>query len=255
MKQIKLAIIILCTLISTQQCLSETTDLNTLWQQAEQLYTEQRYDEAAESYRRLLSYGSSAALYYNYANALFKAGELGPAILNYERALRLDPSNENIQFNLKYANDAKTDKIEPIQPFFAKQWIDALESTLTSNQWAYTSIIAFIVTLTLILLYLFGKLTWLRKTAFFTAIASLIITIISLTYSFTSKTHALQRNDAIVMTGSVSVKSSPDDSGTEVFVIHEGTKVEIRSSVGDWYEIKIADGNIGWLTSSAVEKI
>lgn len=256
MKHIALIIAIIAALTIPQNTeAQQPTDMQSLWQQAEQQYQAQDYDGAADTYRSLLCYGTSAALHYNYANALFKSGHLGAAILNYERALRLDPNNENIKFNLDYANKTKTDKIDPIKPFFAKQWIQALQSVLTPNQWAYTSIIAFSITLALIILYLFGKITWLRKTAFFTSIATLLITLASMSYAFSSKRQALERNEAIVMTGSVSVKSSPDQSGTEVFVIHEGTKVEIRASLTDWCEIKIADGNVGWLLASDIEKI
>lgn len=256
MKHIKLTIaVILCTLTFAHTLQAQTSEVDKLWKEAETLYTNQQYDDAAEIYRQLLSYGTSAPLYYNYANALFKSGELGASILNYERALRLAPNNENIKFNLDYANKAKTDKIEAIQPFFLSQWSASLEKTLTPNQWAYTALICFVAMLSLVLIYLFGKWVWLRKTAFFSALALLVLTIGSLCYSISSKNNALERNDAIVMAGSVSVKSSPDESGTEVFVIHEGTKVTIRTSVANWYEIKIADGNVGWLEASTIEVI
>lgn len=255
MARIRYTLLILCTICGTHHAVAQSEQLNSLWQTAEQQYTDKRYDEAAETYRQLLSFGSSADLYYNYANALFKSGETGPAILYYERALRLNPTDEDIRFNLQYANNAKTDQIEEIKPFFMKQFSLSIEQLMTSNEWAYTGIISFAVMLTLVLVYLFSKLRWLRKSAFFTALFALLLTVTSISYTFASKRRSLQHTDAIVMSGSVSVKSSPDASGTEVFVIHEGTKVSIRSTIGEWKEIKVADGNLGWIPAADIEII
>ena len=249
MKRISLIILILhfafCILHS------QTAD----WKQAEQLYAEKQYAAAAEAYAAMFQYGESAALYYNYANALYKSNQIGLAILNYERALRLEPMNEDIKFNLEFVNKMKTDKIEPIERFFLTEWFDLLARLLTSNQWAYTSIISFILMLLLVLLYLFGKKVWLRKTAFFSALFLLLFSVFTMANAFKIKSLVEDNPAAIVLSGSVSVKSSPDDSGTEVFVIHEGTKVNVLSTLGEWSEVRLADGNIGWLQTSTIEKI
>ena len=249
MKRISLIILILhfafCILYS------QTAD----WKQAEQLYAEKQYAAAAEAYAAMFQYGESAALYYNYANALYKSNQIGLAILNYERALRLEPMNEDIKFNLEFVNKMKTDKIEPIERFFLTEWFDSLARLFTSNQWAYTSIISFILMLLLVLLYLFGKKVGLRKTAFFSALFLLLFSVFTMANAFKIKSLVEDNPAAIVLSGSVSVKSSPDDSGTEVFVIHEGTKVNVLSTLGEWSEVRLADGNIGWLQTSTIEKI
>ena len=144
------------------------------WQRAEQLYADKQYAAAADLYKSMFQYGESADLYYNYANALYKSNQIGLAILNYERALRLDPTNEDIKFNLDFVNRMKTDKIEPIERFFLAEWLDALALMMTSNQWAYASIIGFVCMLILTLMYLFGRKVWLRKTAFFSALFLLL---------------------------------------------------------------------------------
>ena len=126
---------------------------------------------------------------------------------------------------------------------------------LTSNEWAYASIISFIVMLVLVLLYLFERKVWLRKTAFFSAFFLLLFSIVTMVYAFKIKNLAENNPEAIVLAGTVSVKSSPDDSGTEVFVIHEGTKVNVLSTLSTWSEVRLADGNVGWLQSSTIEKI
>lgn len=249
-----------CSRLSQKLCivlspLNAQTSIDLDWKKAEELYAAKQYVEVAEVYADMFQYGESAALYYNYANALYKSNQLGLAILNYERALRLDPTNEDVKFNLEFANKMKTDKIEPLERFFLSEWMESLGRLLTSNQWAYASIISFIVALVLVLLYLFGKKVWLRKLSFFSALFLLVFSIFTMVYAFQIKDYIENNPEAIVLAGSVSVKSSPDDSGTEVFVIHEGTKVNVLSTLSTWSEVRLADGNVGWLQSSTIEKI
>ncbi len=249
MKRLSLLFIIVLSALSIVH--SQTDD----WQRAEQLYADKQYAAAADLYESMFQYGESADLHYNYANALYKSNQIGLAILNYERALRLDPANEDIKFNLDFVNRMKTDKIEPIERFFLTEWLDSLALMLTSNQWAYASIIGFVSMLVLALLYLFGRKVWLRKTAFFSALFLLLFSVFTMVNAFKIKSLVENNPAAIVLSGSVSVKSSPDDSGTEVFVIHEGTKVNVVSTLGDWSEVRLADGNMGWLQTMTIEKI
>ena len=249
MKRLSLLFIIVLSALSIVH--SQTDD----WQRAEQLYADKQYAAAADLYESMFQYGESADLYYNYANALYKSNQIGLAILNYERALRLDPANEDIKFNLDFVNRMKTDKIEPIERFFLTEWLDSLALMLTSNQWAYASIIGFVSMLVLALLYLFGRKVWLRKTAFFSALFLLLFSVFTMVNAFKIKSLVENNPAAIVLSGSVSVKSSPDDSGTEVFVIHEGTKVNVVSTLGEWSEVRLADGNMGWLQTMTIEKI
>lgn len=224
--------------------------------QASDLYAAQSYEEAADVYAEILKANQiSPELYYNYANACFKSGQLGLAILNYERALVLRPNYEDARFNLEFANAQISDKIEPLEQFFLTHWIDVLGSLQTSNQWALTSVIAFMLTLSLYLLYAFVSHRWLRKLGFFTALTCLLISIASLAYSFSLANKITDRTDAIVMVGSMTVKSAPDESGTELFVLHEGSKVTIKSDLRGWFEIRIADGHVGWVQANQIERI
>ena len=251
----KRLLIISIILYSAFASLSAQSNLEADWKKAEDLYAKKQYAEAADLYAEMFQYGESVALYYNYANSLYKSNQLGLAILNYERALRLDPTNDDIKFNLEFVNKMKTDKIEPLERFFLSEWMVALSRLLTSNQWAYASIISFIFMLVLALLYLFGRKVWLRKFSFFTAIFLLFFSVFTMVNAFKVKNYIENNPEAIVLAGSVSVKSSPDDNGTEVFVIHEGTKVNVLSTIANWSEVRLADGNIGWLQSYLIEKI
>lgn len=253
MKSIKIILAIFIFVSSFVAANAQTN--NDLWTKASQYYSEKNYEAAIENYEQLLQSGFSAPLYYNYANALYKSGNIGKAILFYERAQKLDPDNEDIQHNINYLNRQKTDKIVPLEKFFISQWIDNLAKIFTSNQWAYLCVILFSCSLALLLTYLFSSRRWLRKTSFFTSLLLLVVSVVSLSYALSTKRASLSTEAAIVMTGSVSVKSAPDNSGTEVFVIHEGTKVFIKSELSTWSEVSLEDGSVGWLPTETIESI
>ncbi len=222
---------------------------------ANEAYQKGSYDEAITLYESVLNEGESPELYYNLGNAYFKTNQIGKSILNYERALRLNPSFEDAKHNLSLANTKVLDNIEPIEVFFLSQWIENLKSLLGSNEWAVSSILFFVITLVLLLFYVFSPKKIVRQTSFFVAIFFFLLSVVFFSFSSSRRNYFEKREAAIVMQGSVTVKSSPDESGTELFLLHEGTKVTVREVVGEWSEIKIADGNIGWVKNSEIERI
>lgn len=224
-------------------------------EKAAELYANKQYAEAAQIYEALMTQGESADLYYNYANARFKMDDLGDAILYYERALVLDPSHSDARFNLDFANKIIVDKIEPIEPFFLTKWINSLGLLLSSNGWAYWSIGLFTGALVCLMFFMFGRYLWLRKSSFFIGVAALLFSIGALSYAISQKNRVNLHMQAIVMSGSVVVKGEPVPTGIELFILHEGTKIDILSFMGVWSEIRTADGSVGWLESSTVERI
>lgn len=244
---------LLTLFFSTTILSAQTPDL----QRAAELYANQNWNESAELYAKIVSEGAvSPELYYNLANAHYKAGQLGKAILNYERALQLRPNYKDAAFNLRFVNRQIVDKIDAIEPFFLKTWANAIARLFASNTWAWISIALFVLFLATTLIYVFGKYRWLRKTAFFTALFSLIFTLVAMSYAISLRNRLDARAEAIVMVPSTTVKSAPDSSGTEIFVLHEGTKVVVKSELSSgWVEIRIADGNVGWLPSKDLERI
>ena len=227
---------------------SKLTEANAEWRA-------ENYGTAANMYEEILKEGESAAIYYNLGNAYYKLGKLGPAILNYERALLRDPDNEDILYNLEMANRQTIDKFEPIGRFFLLKWIDGLSSLYNTNTWAYISIISFIITLVLAGVFIFARVAWMKKTAFFTGIAILLISIIAFNFSGKQKNRLTAHDYAIIFSPTVTVKSSPDASGTELFLLHEGAKVKIKRQLSNWIEIQSVDGNVGWVESSEAETI
>ena len=216
-------------------------------------YADGRYEEAAAGYQALLEEEPSATLYYNLGNACFKQGELSQAILNYERALRLNPNHKDAQHNLKFAESRITDNIVE-QDFFLSAWARTVRNSLSEITWWRGSIGLFILALIGCSLFLLGRELWLRKTAFHVAWLALLFSLIAGLNAGSLHQRNTLRNEAIITQRVVNVKSSPDRSGTDLFTIHEGTKVTIRETLGEWVNVRVAQ-NEGWMRSAYLERI
>ena len=225
-------------------------------QQANEAYAQEDYIKAIELYEQTArEQGVSSDLYYNLGNAYYKHNEFAKAILNYERALLLNPGNEDARFNLDMANTRIVDKIDPVGRFFLSVWFDSLRSFLSSNTWAVIGVVTFLLFIVGCYLYLFSRAVVVKKIGFFGGIVILLISIMANWFAWGLSDKVENRDAAIVFAPTVSVKSSPAESGTDLFVLHEGTKVLIMSKVGEWFEVKISDGNRGWLPASTIEII
>ena len=216
-------------------------------------YADGRYEEAAAMYQTLLDEQPDATLYYNLGNARFKQGELAQAILNYERALRLKPNYKDAQYNLAFAQSRITDNIVE-QDFFLSSWARTVRNSLSERTWWSTSIGLFICALIALLLFLLGRELWLRKTAFHVAWIALLFSLIAGLNAGSLRQRNTLRNEAIITQGVVNVKSSPDRSGTDLFTIHEGTKVTIRETLGEWVNVSVGS-NEGWMKAAHLERI
>lgn len=220
------------------------------------LYSEGKYAEAAELYQSIEDTGFvSTDLHFNLGNAYFKAGNLPNAILHYERALMLDPKNENVLYNRELAQQYVVDKIDVVDEFFLNAWLGGIRKSLSSDVWAYIAVGSFALFALCLFLYSFSSRNAIKRLAFYLGVIVLITGIISLSNSAKEKKRFTERKEAIIFSPSVTLKSSPDNSGTDLFILHEGTKVQIRDSVGEWFEIQMADGNVGWLKKESLEKI
>ncbi|TRX70318.1 tetratricopeptide repeat protein [Carboxylicivirga sp. M1479] len=219
-------------------------------------YSDGDYQSAIDTYKGILSTGvESGSLYFNLGNAFYKNGELANAILNYERAILLKPHDKDIKFNLELAYSQTTDKIESVDDFFLSKWVVDFRNKTTSDTWAFIGISFFVLTLVMAALFFFSNSSLLKKAGFYLGVGLLLGTFVTLTFSYHQKNKLLVRHHAIVFSPSLTVKSSPDASGTEIFILHEGTKVEILSSLGQWKEIQIADGTVGWVEESSIAMI
>ena len=224
--------------------------------EAEEAYAKEDYTQAIELYESVLkSYGESAMVYYNLGNAYYKAGKVAPAILNYERALLLNPGDSDTRFNLQVARQKTVDKIEPIGEFFLTRWIGTVEDVYSADGWAKWGVASFVLFIGCLVLFFFSKWIRLNKIGFFAGICFLLISLVANLFADSQQDKLLHRADAIVFASTVTVKSSPDASGTDLFILHEGTKVTIKSTLGEWSEIQLEDGNVGWMPSKEIQQI
>ncbi len=228
--------------------------LSALFTQANTFYAEGNYTEAVSLYEQILEEQPSAEVYYNLGNAHFKRVELAQAILSYERALRIEPSYKDAKYNLQFAQSRIVDNIDDTQSFFLSTWMKSVRNALNMHTWMILSISLFIATLIGFFLFAFSQTVWLRKTAFYISVVALIISIVACANAGSLHQRDTERAEAIITQGIVNAKASPDRSGTDLFTVHEGTKVEITETIGDWCCIHV--GNyIGWMPLSYLERI
>lgn len=248
MKQIAKYIII--AIAAMMPICSSAADFKAQLDSAAVCYQATKYEQAIGIYESIVAQGyESSELYFNLGNAYYKSNKFPYAIANYERALKLNATDEDIQFNLQLANTHVVDKIEVLPEFFLKSWGQSLVRALTSNQWAVLSIVSFVAALVLLLLFFLTDRPLLRRFAFWIGLLLIVEAAFSFSFSSKQKAAVLNEPEAIVVTPSVVVKSSPDAAGTELFLIHEGLKIKVTNHNGDWSEIRLSDGNKGWVKS------
>lgn len=224
--------------------------------QADSAYAAEKYEEAIPIYMALLKEGEHADVYYNLGNCYYKTDRLALAILNYERAALLSPGNPDVRFNLELARSKTIDKITPESEMFFVTWYEDVVDMMGMDGWARTGIVAFVLACASILVFfLSNKVVW-KKSGFFGALAMSAVVVLANVFAWTQHRELNVRSGAVVMSSSVVVKSTPNESGTELFVLHEGTRVEIiDGSMKEWKEIRLADGKVGWMPAGAMEVI
>lgn len=221
-----------------------------------ELYTASNYQEALNEWLDIYNTGyRSAELDYNIGNAYFKLNNVPGAILFFERARLLKPADNNINYNLQISRSLVVDKFEEIPQLFFVRWFDFFSLILSANRWAVISIVSFVLFLVLLSVYIYSSRYRTKVIGFWAALLCLILSASSL--AFTARNRALVYNNkqAVIFAPSVNGKSSPDTSGTDLFILHEGSKVSIEDNVGEWCEIKLSDGNKGWVPANSLTKI
>lgn len=227
-----------------------------LLQKANELYTKDQFKQSIDVYNQILMTNlESPEVYFNLGNAYYKTGQYTLSILNYERAKLLSPDDEDIAFNLQVANQKVVDSIQELPGIFIVRWWDSLVNSQTTDTWAVMSIISFFVFLVLLGFYFFAKTSEVKRLTFWSGSFLLLFTISGWTFAAKQKSRLVNHTFAIVMQPTVTIKSSPSEKGTNLFVIHEGLKVRITDKLGDWLEIRLADGNKGWLLTESIERI
>lgn len=223
---------------------------------ARNYYQQSEYTKAAEVYLALYKSGyQSDELCYNIGNTYYKMGDYVNAVLYYERALKLNPEDEDLLHNLEKVRATQVDKIDVIPDFFMGIWYESVLSLLSSNAWAWLGALCFIVALACAYFFLFGQTVKTRRATFAVGVVLLFFSAVSVSFSASQKTYFETHDTAIVFSPSVTVKSEPSQNSEDLFVIHEGLKVNVTQFEGAWVRIKLSDGKQGWMLKESIELI
>lgn len=247
--------------IAVAACLSSAVSAATM-EQGNSLYANGEYTQAAEIYAHIIDSAAEqgaltrqmAPVYYNLGNSYFRCQELSKAILAYERCLRLDPRMKDARYNLQFAQTQIIDNIADTRNFFLRTWVTNLRNALSESIWMWMSIGMFSIFLIGAVLFALTRETWLRKTAFYLGLLALVISISAFCNATSLHHRDTLRAEAIITQGIVNAKASPDRSGTELFTMHEGTKVTIRECLGEWCNVQVGN-NEGWIKLNCLERI
>lgn len=227
-----------------------------LLKQGNAAYAKNDYKTAANVYQQVLDAGyESAAVYYNLGNANYKLSEIPEAIFNYEKALKLNPGDADVQLNLELANLRITDRIAEVPVFFLSKWWQGLVYFFSLGTLSIFTVVCFLVGFALIIVYLFLIDVGPKKLSFYSGITCLGLGLIFMMMAAMQSHYLNSTEQGIVFAGSVDVKSGPDVKQKTLFVVHEGTKVSIREQEGAWIKVVLANGNGGWIKFSGIKKL
>ena len=231
-------------------------ELENLFKKGNEHYLKGEYQETIMVFASLAEKGyQGKSLYYNLGNAYFRIGKIGLAILYYEKAKKLFPSDDDITHNLKYANSKIVDKIETLPKFFIFDWWENLLALVSISGWTYAAYLFYIIILGSIGYYYFAKSLRIQRLAFYTGIISAFFLILTIILLAVNLNRELNYKYGIVVDSIVVVKFSPDQNSKDAFIVHEGLKVQAEDNVSDWIKIKLIDGKVGWLKKNSLRII
>ncbi|GJQ61938.1 MAG: hypothetical protein SCALA702_09910 [Melioribacteraceae bacterium] len=228
----------------------------TLLREGNELYKAEDYSGALNKYSAVLNEGfESPVLYFNLGNAHFRSGNLGEAILFYEKGLKLSPGDEDIEYNLAIAKARTVDKIEEIPQIFLVEWWDTLLASFSVSTWGIFLLLWFVLFTIAVAIFITAKSGVLQRIGFWSGAVFLSFTIIVGLFLFADYTRETSRIEGVLLSEVVSVKVSPDKNSNDAFILHEGVKFRIEDNVGDWSRIKLSDGKVGWVNKTTYEII
>lgn len=231
-------------------------EVDEVMQKGNALYKDGSYEKAIDEYKQLVDEGyEGTSLFYNLGNCYYRIGKIGYAILYYEKALKISPSDEDVQHNLNFARLSTVDRIQPLPRFFLFEWWESLLSSFPENGWAYIVFSVYLFLIVLIGLYFFSRSVVQQKIIFFSGIAFVLILTICISLLVVKINREENLKSGVIVEQAVTVKSGAEENSTDVFVIHEGLKVNIEDNLDNWIKIRLADGKVGWVENNLVKKI
>ncbi|MBT8297690.1 MAG: tetratricopeptide repeat protein [Maribacter sp.] len=249
MKQLLFIIVMLIAFLGNAQN-------EALFNRATDSYNNGDYQKAIENYSEIIENGQhSAELYYNLGNAYYKLNQIAPSIYYYEKALLLSPNDEEIKNNLSYARNMTLDAIEVLPETGLSKIYNAVTGIMTFDQWSYTAVVFMILFVLLYIAFYYFNYATKKRIAFISSIASLFISVMAVVFAFILHNDFNADQPAIVFDSEVKIKAEPNKRSEAVFVLHEGTKVNVLDELNEWKKIKLVDGKTGWVTSESIKML
>ncbi len=227
-----------------------------IFDNANSLYNNENYNDAILEYQRILSSGEhSAAVYFNLGNAYYKLNQIGQSIYYYEKALQLEPENDDVLTNLAFAKNMRIDKIDVIPTTGFSKIFSSLVNTMSFDTWALFSVILMFLFITAFVLYTQSKFTNRKRYFFITAMFCLFFSILTLAFAYKQEAELMKKKYAIVFAEESQVKTEPKLNSNEAFELHEGTKVKVLDVFEDWTKIRLTNGSTGWIISNDIKQL
>lgn len=219
-------------------------------------YSKGNFQKASEYYEGIISLGyESPEVYFNLGNTYYKLDKIGMSILNYERAKKISPQDEDINFNLKLANQKTLDKIEPAPKLFLEEWWDTLKSMHSEKIWSIRSIVCFMLFLFFLGIFIISRGLINKQFGFWLGLIFFIFSVISFSISKRRYSDIINKNSAVILSSSAEIKNSPAEAGTKLFILHEGAKVSAPETKGEWVKVELTPEKVGWVKKSQIEFI
>lgn len=233
-----------------------SNEVEELFKKSNEHYINGEYEGAIQSYESIVNKGYlNAQLFYNLGNAYFRVGKLGKAILYYEKAKKISPSDDDINHNLYFANSRIVDNIETLPKFFIFEWWENLLALFSISGWTFIAYFLYLLILISIGVYFFARSFKIQRLSLYSGLISALIFIVIVILLIVNLYQELNVKYAVIIDQQVVTKFSPDIKSEDAFVIHEGLKVKAEDSVNDWLKIKLIDGKVGWLKKESLEII
>ena len=244
--------VIILLLLLSQQLFSQGKD--ELFEKGNEHYKLANYSEAISSYQEIEALGFiSSELYYNLGNCYYKLNQVAPAIYNYEKALLINPLNEDAQSNLVFAKRLTIDAIEELPKTIFQKLDTSLVKKLSYNEWATVAVVFSVLGTVLFLLFYFSYTPSKKRLFFVTSIISFLVLFITSFFTVKEYSYVNTTVEAIIFSKNTDVKNAPTFNSEKVFTLHEGTKVRVLDTVDNWKKIRIADGKIGWIIADEIK--
>lgn len=248
--------LILLAFVAASPAIASDGDAESAFREGNIAYRKDDFEGAIDAYQALIDSGyESGELYYNLGNACYREGNIALAILNYERALRRMPADEDLLHNLEVARLQAVDRIEPIPRLFLWDYLRAIEDHLDVSTLTAAAYCGYLLCLAAIALLILSESVRIRKYGLIACVISLLTMGMTVSLLAEKISSLDEREHGIVVVETADVKNAPDDEGPDLFILHSGTKVKLLDQVEEWIQIRLEDGKVGWLTADNLEII